>query len=62
MDNKRTGEGGYTLLYIIYRGRGNGKRKSENGKLADPLRRFAPRRPCLRGTKKMGSGEREEFL
>ena len=76
MDNKRTGEGGDTLLYNIYRAgrthpdppweggrgkRGNGKRKTKNGELTDPLRALRSS-PCLRGTKKTGNGKREEFL
>ena len=57
--NRREREG--TPYYIIYIGRGGptpalpgreGEGETENGKLTDPLRRFAPRPPNLEGQRK----------
>ena len=61
--NRREREG--TPYYIIYIGRGGpppalpgreGEGETENGKLTDPLRRFAPRPPDLEGQRKRGAG------
>ena len=56
---------GRVYLIIYYIGRGGptpalpgreGEGETENGKLTDPLRRFAPRPPDLEGQRKRGAG------